>query len=129
MELRAAVSDYLRGHQVPEAAAKYLELKRLDSEQVLSVQDQLDVSNQLMSEGRYAEAAEAYEDYLRTYPRAPQNEQVELILGLIYARYLPRPVRAVELLKGVLERLHDSGQRALAEEELARLAGGGTHRM
>ena len=121
--LRDEISALLHTHNTPSAAAKYLELRQVDPRQVLAQQDQLDVANQLMSESKYEAAASAYEDYLRLYRTAPHAEQVELILGLIYARYVPRADRAAEMLKGALTRLHDAGQRALAEETLAGLSG------
>jgi membrane associated rhomboid family serine protease len=122
--LREQIGGLLKEHRVPEAAAKYLALRALDPRQVLSAQDQLDVANQLMSEAQYPEAAAAYEDYLRVYPTGTQVDQVMLILGIIYARYAPDPARAVQMLQGALGRLHDQGQRELAEAELLRLEPG-----
>jgi outer membrane protein assembly factor BamD (BamD/ComL family) len=83
--------------------------------------DLLDLANQLMADRRYAQAAAAYEDFLRAYPASSQSEQVTLVLGLIYSQYLPQPQRAIELFRGVLGRLHDARQKAFAEAELARL--------
>jgi membrane associated rhomboid family serine protease len=122
--LRAESARLLRLHETPDAAQRYLELRAIDPTQVLPPQDQVDVANQLMAEKKYVEAAAAYEDYLRVYPTtgAGQQEQIMLILGLIYARYVPRPERAKELFTKVLPHLHNEGERALAEEELRRLA-------
>jgi outer membrane protein assembly factor BamD (BamD/ComL family) len=79
------------------------------------------VAAQLASEQRHADAAEAYEQFLRTYPGFDQIEQVELMLGLIYARYLDRYVRAKECLTRALARLHDPKQVELAQTELRRI--------
>jgi membrane associated rhomboid family serine protease len=119
--LRDAVSVLLREHRLPEAAAKYRELRGIDARQILTAQDQLDVANQLMAEQRHAEAAAAYEDYLRAYPKRPQEEQIVLVLALIYLRYRPDAARARELLEGVIPRLHDPQEREMAQAELARL--------
>ena len=78
------------------------------------------------------DAAVAYEDFLRAYTGSAviggsavsgstQPEQVMLILGLIYVRYVPRPERARALFTNAIPRLMDPQQRALAEGELARL--------
>ena len=122
--LREEVLEMLRQRRLPDAARKYVELRAADATQVLAMQDQLDVANQLMSEQKYAEAAGAYEDYLRVYPTGTQTDQVMLILGIVYAKYRPDAARAVTLLRGAVERLHDKGQRELAEAELTRLTGG-----
>lgn len=120
-ELRETIGRLLREHQLGQAVEQYLTLRQIDPTQILTPQDQLDVANQLISEGRYAAAAQAYEDYLRRYQHLSQSEQIQLILGLIYARYLPQPARAAEMLRQALPRLHDSGQREMAQAELDHL--------
>lgn len=124
IELRDAIMALIHAHQLPAAAARYAELKALDPTAVLPAQDQLDIANQLMAEAKHELAAVAYEDYLRLYKTPEPPEHIQLLLGLIYARYIPKPERAAELLKAALGRLHDPNRRALAEGELARLAQG-----
>lgn len=127
--LRGEIARLLRLHESADAAARYLELRALDPAATLSPQEQLDVANQLMSAQRYAEAAAAHEDYLRLYPTgaAGQQDQVRLILGLNYGRYLGNSGRAKELFKELLPRLHNAREREMAEAELQRLeAAGGT---
>jgi membrane associated rhomboid family serine protease len=121
MRVRAAIADALAAHNMPEAARLYDQLLRTDGSQVLGQQAQLDVANQLMSEGRHESAAKAYELFLGTYGRYPQREQVELILGLICLRYLNRRQRARELLASAAARLHDPDQRSLAQRMLAEI--------
>jgi len=118
---REEILALLRAHNLPAATEKYLALRAVDPRQALPPQDQLDVANQLMTDQRYASAADAYEDYLRLYPREMQAEQAMLVLSLIYSQYLPKPDRARALLQAVLPRLHDPKQRAFAETELAKL--------
>ena len=108
----------VRTHDLPAAAMAYVELRQIDPVHVLPPAEQLDIANQLMSEAHHGEAATAYEDYLKTNPTGPQADQVFLILGLIYARYVVNVPRAIELLQTAVRRLHDPGQRALAEAEL-----------
>ncbi len=125
--LRGEISELLRNHDVPTAARKYLELRGLDANQVLPAQGQLDVSNQLMHDRQYDDAAGAYETYLKYYVDGPQSEQVQLMLGLLYAHYQPQPQRAMELLRKVIPRLHDPAQKDMAQSELRRLEGSGTN--
>ena len=50
-------------------------------------------------------------------------EQVQLMLGILYSRYLNEPEKAVTYLKAALEHLHDPGQRKMCKDELDRLRG------
>ena len=118
-ELKDNILSLRREHRLAEAAQLYLELRQLAPMYCLPSDAQLDVSNQLMSEGLYAQAADGYEDYLKKYPTASGAAQVTLMLGIIYARYLVRPERAIELFNKAVERLHDPEQKAMAERELA----------
>ena len=102
----------------------FLELKQLDPHQVLSRQAQLDVANQLASQQFHEQAADAYEQFLRHYPNFKQLEHVELMLGLIYARYLNKRARARELLSHAVTRLHSERDVRMAREELEKLGAG-----
>lgn len=121
LEMRAEVSEAIAHHNLPHAAYLFLELKKLDPTQVLSRQAQLDVANQLASQQLFAEAAEAYEQFLSHYPNFEQIEQVELMLGVIYARYLQQYDRARQLLLRALARLHTEREIQWARSELARI--------
>lgn len=124
--LRDEIALRIREKDFSGAAAKYLEMRAIDPRQILTLSDQRDVANQLMAEGKHIEAAAAYEDYLRAYPGRPQEDQIILVLALIYATYVLRPERAKELLRGVLPRLHDPKEKAFAEGELGKLEASGT---
>ncbi len=117
-ELKETILRLRREHRMPEAARQYLELRQLAPMYCLPAEAQLDVSNQLMAEGLYAQAADGYEDYLKKYPTADGGDQVALMLGLIYARYLFRPERAMDLFTNAIEKLHDPDQKAMAEREM-----------
>ncbi|MEX0776942.1 MAG: rhomboid family intramembrane serine protease [Phycisphaeraceae bacterium] len=123
MELRAAVADAITQHDMPRAAELYARLVEIDGKQVMSQQQQLDLANQLTADGRYELAARAYELFLNAYARYAQREQVELILGLLYARYLNRRQRALELLTSALPRLTDVEQLALARQTIGEVKG------
>jgi hypothetical protein len=120
-ELRAQVHEAIAHHNLPHAAILFMELKTIDPDQVLSRQAQLDVANQLASQQFYPQAADAYEQFLRHYPNFAQIEHVELMLGLICARYLNRRARAKELLSHAVTRLHGESELRMAREELEKL--------
>lgn len=120
-KLRSEIANRLAQRNLPAAADAYLELMGLDSNQVVPRQHLLDIANQLASNNRPAEAAQAYEQFLTHYSSYEYAEQVELMLGLLYARYLHQPEKAIKHLKAAAEKLSDPGQLKMCKEELARL--------
>ncbi len=121
LELRAQISEAIAQHDLAAAASLYLELKKLDPKQVLSRRAQLDVANQLASQQLHLQAAESYEQFLSHYPNFEQVEQVELMLGVIYARYLHQYERARQLLLRAMARLHTEREIEWARSELTRI--------
>ena len=121
-ELRAEINETIAHHNLPHAALLFIELHRLDPQQVLSRQAQLDLANQLASQQFYEQAADAYEQFLQHYPNFQQIEQVQLMLGLIYARYLSQHERAYQLLTQAVQRLPGEREIAMARTELQRIA-------
>jgi len=119
MDMRSRISQSAAAHDLPEAADLYGQLIALDSNQVMARGVQLDLANFLASQQRYPEAAAAYEQFLRFYPNYDQIEQVDLMLGVIYSRYLNKPLRAKECLLRAIARLHFSREIDLAKAELA----------
>jgi len=120
-ELRNEIASRIARRNLPAAAELYLELTKLDSSQVLPRQHLLDIANQLASEKRAAESAQAYEQFLNHYGTYEYAEQVELMLGILYSRYLDKPQQAVKHLQAAAEKLTDPGQLKLCKDELARL--------
>ena len=120
MPLRAQVNEALAEHNLPEAARHYVRMLALNSRQVMGQQQQLDLASQLMSESRYDTAATAYELFLDTYKSYPQRQQVQLILGLIYARHLDQATRAKSLLAEAMLQL-DGDDRQLAAKVLGEI--------
>jgi len=74
-----------------------------------------------MAAGNWAPAASAYEKFLAHYGGHEHAEQVHLMLGLLYGRYLNEPRQAVGLLKAALEKLSDPNQIKMCKDEIARL--------
>ncbi len=120
-QLRNQITARLSERNLPAAAAVYLQLLALDPAHLLPRQHLLDIANQLASESRHAEAAEAYEKFLAHYAGYEYLEQVQLMLGLIYSRYLNKPDLAAKYLRAALEKLSHAGQLQMCRDELAKL--------
>jgi outer membrane protein assembly factor BamD (BamD/ComL family) len=121
-DVRATINEALARSDLAEATKFYMELRAIDPQQVLSRQNQLDLANHLFEQQQHAAAADAYEGYLRVYPRADQADHVMLVLGLIYARYLNRPDKAAPVLEQAVQRLRNERDIELAKEELSKIA-------
>ena len=122
-QLRDSIAARILERNLAAAAVIYQELIRLDSSQVLPRQHLLDISNQLVSEGKHTEAAQAYERFLETYGNYEYSEQIELMLGLLYSRYLNQPQLARKHLEAAAGKLTDAGQLKMCQEEIAKLRG------
>lgn len=122
-DLRHEIGSRIAQRNLSDAADRYLELMKLDSKQVLPRQHLLDIANQLTSDKRAAESAQAYEQFLTHYSGYEYAEQVELMLGILYSRYLNQPQQAVKHLQAAAEKLTDPGQLEMCKAELARLRG------
>ena len=72
--------------------------------------------------GQWEQAARAYELFLARYGNCQFSEQVELMLGVIYARYINKPEKAVKYLRSARDKIHDSGQVKMCNDELDKLA-------
>jgi membrane associated rhomboid family serine protease len=122
VSLRSQISIAMNGRDASKAAALYLDLMNKDDGQVMSEQLQLDIANQLMSEGKWAESAQAYQAFLGRYGNYQYAQQVHLMLGILYSRYLNRPEDALSHLKTALDRLTDSGQKKMCRQEIEKLS-------
>ncbi|MCF7957271.1 MAG: rhomboid family intramembrane serine protease [Phycisphaerae bacterium] len=119
--IREKISDAIYQADLGRATDYYLEMLALDNNQILPQQNQLDIANKLMQTAQYEHAAKAYEDFLQHYTRYPFTEQVDLMLGLIYARYLHQNDKAVVCLEKALNKLNDPGQKQMCQDELDRI--------
>jgi membrane associated rhomboid family serine protease len=120
-QLRNEISTRIAQRNLASAAQVYLELIGLDSQQILPRQHLLDIANHLASDNMSAEAARAYEQFLTHYSNYEYAEQVELMLGILYSRYLDKPELAVKHLQAAAEKLSDPSQLKMCRDELARL--------
>lgn len=117
-KLRREVLERIADRDAPEAARLYLKLLDLDPDQTLPRQAQLDIANQLAQDQMHEQAGAAYEAFLTDFPTSADADQVRLLLGLIYSRYLRHYEKAADHLRQALPRLTQESQRSLAEAEL-----------
>jgi membrane associated rhomboid family serine protease len=120
-QLRDEINRRIAQRNLSAAAQSYLQLIELDSSQVPPRQYLLDIANQLASENKHAESARAYEKFLTHYSKYEYIEQVQLMVGILYSRYLDRPVLATEHLRAAVEKLTDPGQLKMCKDELTKL--------
>lgn len=120
-QLRDEIAGRILQRNLHAAAEAYLELIGLDSEQLPPRQQLLDIANQLASESKHAESAQAYEKFLNRYGNYEYIEQVELMLGILYSRYLNKPEPAIKHLQAASQKLSDPGQVKMCKDELAQL--------
>jgi membrane associated rhomboid family serine protease len=119
--LREAIANYIYQHNIHAATDLYLKLLNLDDSQVIPRQQLLDIANQLASDGRHQDAALVYENFLAHYSNYEYIEQVQLMLGLIYSRYLDKPDLALQHLALAEHKLTDPAQLLLCRSELDKL--------
>ncbi len=124
LELRTQIAQAMNQHNTSQAVRNYEQLLTLDPKQVLPRQLQLDMSNQLMADGKWELSARAYELFLTSYSSYEYTEQVYLMLGLLYGRYLHQTAKALEYLTRAKDRLTDAGQKNLCLQEIERLEKG-----
>jgi membrane associated rhomboid family serine protease len=120
-QIRQEIGSRIAQRNLPAAADLYLQLMQIDASQILPRQYLLDIANQLASDHHSAEAARAYEQFLGLYGNYEYAGQVELMLGILYARYLNKPDQAKDHLQKAADKLSDPSQMKLCREELARL--------
>jgi membrane associated rhomboid family serine protease len=120
-QLRSQIAGLINQKNLPAAANLYLELAATGSECVLAERHQLDVANQLMSMGKWEQSAAAYEKFLNHYKSYAYAEQVQLMLGILYSRYLGTPDKATKYLKAAKKKLTDAGQIKMCLAELEKL--------
>ncbi|MCC5827882.1 MAG: rhomboid family intramembrane serine protease [Phycisphaeraceae bacterium] len=118
---RALIYQLLDEHKVEDAAKAYIRLLGLDDRQVLSRDAQVLICNQLVSMGETEAAAQGLERFLRTWPADADRDELSLLLGTLYARYLDRPDQARSTLEPLLSKLRDDSLRDMASQILHEL--------
>ena len=122
-QLRNEISTLIDQRNLPTATEKYLDLIDIDEDQVPPQQYLLDIANQLASEDKHTESAQAYEKFLTKYATYEHAEQVQLMLGVLYSRYLNQSALAIKNLEAAAKKLTDPGQLKMCSDELKKLQG------
>jgi len=120
LDKRQSISRALSNSDMDKASDLYTQLIAAHGEQSLGQRQQFEVANHLAGMGRHTDAAKAYELLLKTYPSHSDRAHVQLMLGLIYARYLGQTEQAKPLLQEASQRLNGE-DAALARQLLADL--------
>lgn len=119
LKLRRDIAQAVSGSDLPAAANLYKRLAQLGDNIVLPRQQQLDIANHMMSTADYPAAADAYERFIANYAGYKFIADVQLMLGVLYCRYLRRYEPAVSLLDQACAGLTDSNKLNMAQEALA----------
>jgi len=120
-QLRRNIANRTAQRNLSAAADLYLQLITIDSGQILPRQNLLDIANQLNSEGKYVDAARAYEQFLNFYSGYEYAEQVQLMLGILYSRHLNNAGLAKKHLEAAAEKLTDMNLLEMCKNELGRI--------
>jgi membrane associated rhomboid family serine protease len=120
-QLRLKISGEMTMGNRSRAGELYEKLIKRDPAQIMPLRCQLDLANQLMSDGKWETAADAYMKLVLHHPNYEHIEQIHLMLGILYSRYLDKPQQAKEYLNKSLEKLDDKKQIELCRAELEKL--------
>ena len=120
-ELRSQIAEKITQRNLSQAAMLYSELIKIDSENILPQQHMLDIANYFTSNNEPEKSAYAYEQILTNYKSYEYIEQIQLMLGVLYSRYLNKPQKAIEHLQAAVVKLTDPGQLKMCQDELAKL--------
>lgn len=122
-ELRAKIYDALTTPERHlEAIDHYEQLMMINADQCLPLQQQLDMARLLYSQNKFPQAAGAFEKYLKHYPKARENDEARLLVGIIYARDLSQYEAAEGHLKLALQSLADDKRRQQCQHWLDEVA-------
>jgi membrane associated rhomboid family serine protease len=120
--LRARIAEALSADPPKrEAVDCYEQLMILDPEQYLPRAQQLTMARLLYEHAKFPQAASAFEQYLKRYPKDSEQDQVRLLLGIIYARDLAQYEAARGHLTTALDMLGDEKRREQCRQWLDRV--------
>ncbi len=114
LQLRAQISKKAQAQDFDAACDLYLRLLTIDPGQTLTRQTQHDLANHFFSTHKHAQAAQAYERFLDTYKADPDKSQIQLMLTILYLRYLNQPDKARAILDEATPLLTETDHKNLA---------------
>lgn len=116
--LRSRISQQLERQDAAAATAAYEELLTLDRRQCLSERQQLEIAREFYRTARFPQAVVAFERFVESYPRSYEAANINLLLGIIYARDLKQLETADKHLTQSMETLRDQERRSQCLEWL-----------
>lgn len=121
LELRRQLATAVLAGDAAVSANLYAQLLAGAPEHVLPLQTQSDLADLLMHDARHAQAADAYERFLKAYPSDRRAPDIYLMLGILYGRYLNQHELAQQYLTRALATLSDPRRIELARSDLEAL--------
>lgn len=116
--LRTTIAGHLAQGETGQAIAAYRQLVLLDPKQCLSERDQIGMARLLYTDGRFPQAAAAFERFLQQYGHSAEAHEVRMLLGIVYARNLKQYESAQEQLTAARSGLRDAKRQAQCDEWL-----------
>jgi membrane associated rhomboid family serine protease len=110
-DLKSRISESLDQQNASAAAELYNELRAKDPQQCLSERYQLEIAREFYRTNRFEPAAAAFERFVECYPNSPEMANVQLLLGIIYARDLRQLETAEKHLSQSMDKLRDEQRR------------------
>lgn len=118
-KIRTDISDALAAGDQQKARDLYATLLGKDETQCLAERQQLEIARSFFSDGYFPQAAAAYDNFLRCYPKSPDRADIQLLVGIIYARDLRQYETAEKRLTDALSALQDNRRKEQCEQWLA----------
>lgn len=119
IRMRQEIADRLSRGAYDEAVEKYEALMVRDPTQVLSRRNMLEIAMQLKARERYPQAVSAYEKFLSAYPTDSEAPHAQMMLGILYTKYLHQHDRAEMLFRECRDQLKDPNLRELTDQWLS----------
>lgn len=117
-KIRTDISDALAAGDQQKARDLYATLLGKDETQCLAERQQLEIARSFFSDGYFPQAAAAYDNFLRCYPGSPDRADIQLLVGIIYARDLRQYETAENRLAEALSALQDNRRKEQCEQWL-----------
>lgn len=111
-DLRGKIAEFLEASNPAEAAAVYERLLAIAPTQCMSEREQLQIARELYRQSKFVEAASAFERFLECYRESSEASNVQLLLGIIYARDLRQLEAADKHLTQSMRALRDQNRRS-----------------
>jgi membrane associated rhomboid family serine protease len=117
-EKRGRIAAAISQSNVTEACSLYDELVADNPGQCMSEREQLDIAREYYATDRFAQAVAAFGRFVECYPDSIEASNVQMLVGIIYARDLKDYENAETHLEKSIGALRDEGRRSQCSEWL-----------